>query len=305
MSEQQTAQKIVPSLWFDNNCEEAMNFYVSVFPDSKIGGITYYPENASDEHLQGMNGKVLNGMFELAGQQFSALDGGPIFSFNPSKSFMVNCASADEVNALWQKLSVDGSKVLMKLDSYPFSPRYGWIQDKYGLSWQIIQTNPEGAKRPAITPSIMFIHDNAGKAEEARDFYVSVFKDAQAGNLWPYETGHAPDEVSKVAYEDFCLLGQWFAIMDGGRDMHDFDLNEAVSFIINCDDQGEIDYYWDALSAVPEAEQCGWCKDKYGVSWQIIPRNMGELVNTPEAMDVMMKMHKIDITALEAAAKPA
>jgi predicted 3-demethylubiquinone-9 3-methyltransferase (glyoxalase superfamily) len=302
MAEQHAAQKIVPSLWFDNNCEEAMNFYVSVFPDSKILDTMYYPENATDEHLQGMDGKVLNGSFQLAGQQFVALDGGPVFAFNPSKSFMVNCETAAEVDEFWQKLSAGDSKVLMELGEHPFSARYGWLQDKYGLSWQMILASPDGAPRPRLVPSIMFIHEQAGKAEEARDFYLSAFKDSQSGTIFKYDPGTAPDEYSKVAYEDFQLLGEWFAAMDAGRDMHDYELNEAVSFIIYCDDQAEIDYYWGKLSAVPEAEQCGWCKDKYGVSWQVIPKNMGELVATPAAMDAMMKMHKIDIAALEAAA---
>ncbi|HET8574953.1 MAG TPA: VOC family protein [Candidatus Paceibacterota bacterium] len=292
-------QKIVPGLWFDKNCEEAMNFYVSVFPDSKIVDTVYYPENAEDKHLQGMDGKVLNGFFELFGQSFFALDGGPIFRFNPSKSFLVNCESREEVDGYWEKLS-DGGKVLMELGEYPFSPWYGWVEDKYGLSWQLILTNPEGDPRPKITPSIMFIHENAGKAEEARDFYLSVFKDFQKGNTFPYEPGTAPDDASKIAYLDFQLLGVWFAAMDSGRDMHQFDLNEAVSFIVNCDDQAEIDYYWEKLSAVPESEQCGWLKDKYGVSWQIIPKNMGELVmNKPAAMNAMMKMKKIDIEKLQ------
>lgn len=153
-------QKIIPSLWFDDNCKEAMNYYVSVFPNSKINHIQYYPENASDPHLQGMNGKVLHGEFELNGQKFAALDGGPLFKFN-----------------------------------------------------------------------------------------------------------------------------------------------ESISFIIECKDQAEIDYFWEKLSAVPESEQCGWAKDKFGLSWQIIPANMGELISTPAAMDAMMKMRKIDIKILEEAGR--
>jgi len=292
-------QKITPSLWFDDNCEEAMNFYVSVFPDSRIMGIQYYPENANDEHLKGMNGKVLNGEFELCGQTFVALDGGPVFTFNPSKSFIVNCASKEEVDGLWQKLS-EGGTALMALDKYPFSEWYGWVQDKYGLSWQIMLTNPEGDPRPKLTPNIMFIHENTGKAEEAMNFYLSVFKESKKGNVFPYGPGMEPDKEDSVAYEDFQLLGEWFAAMDSARE-HDFDLNEAVSFMINCDDQAEIDYYWEKLSAVPEAEQCGWVKDKYGVSWQILPGNLGELMTSTAAMDALMKMKKIDIAALQAA----
>jgi predicted 3-demethylubiquinone-9 3-methyltransferase (glyoxalase superfamily) len=201
---------------------------------------------------------------------------------------------------LWQKLS-DGGKVLMALDKYPFSEHYGWVQDKYGLSWQLMLSKPEGDWRPKIVPSIMFIGDNVGKAEEARDFYLSVFKNSKKGNTFPYEQADNLSEAAgNIAYEDFQLLGEWFAAMDSSFD-HKFELNEAVSFIINCEDQAEIDYYWEKLSAVPESEQCGWCKDKYGVSWQIIPKNMGELINTPAAMNAMMKMKKIDIVKLQQA----
>lgn len=154
--------KITPSLWFDMNAEEAMNYYVSVFKNSKIIRIDHYPDESLDEHFNGMAGKVINGEFELDGHRFTCLDGGPAFAFN-----------------------------------------------------------------------------------------------------------------------------------------------EAVSFTIDCIDQAEVDYYWEKLSAVPEAEQCGWCKDKFGVSWQIIPRRLGELLSHPDkeaagrAVQAMMKMHKIDVAMLE------
>jgi predicted 3-demethylubiquinone-9 3-methyltransferase (glyoxalase superfamily) len=155
---------IVPSLWFDNNAEEAMNYYVSVFKNSRIIRIDYYPDESLNEHFEGMAGKVINGEFELNGQRFICLDGGPIFTFN-----------------------------------------------------------------------------------------------------------------------------------------------EAVSFTVECEDQEEVDYYWEKLSAVKESEQCGWCKDKFGMSWQIVPKRLGELLSDPDkekanrAMQAMMGMHKLDVAALEAA----
>ena len=157
-------QKISPSLWFDNNAEEAMNFYVSVFKNSRIVSIKRYPEGYTEGPLAGMGGKVLNGVFEIEGQQFFCLDGGPLFTFN-----------------------------------------------------------------------------------------------------------------------------------------------ESVSFLINVETQEEVDYYWDNLSAVPESEQCGWLKDKFGVSWQVVPKRLGELLNDPDpakaarVMDVMLKQKKIVISELEAA----
>lgn len=157
-------QTITPSLWFNMNAEEAMNYYIGVFKNSKIIRIDKYPDESLDEHFKGMAGKVINGEFELDGQKFICLDGGPDFKFT-----------------------------------------------------------------------------------------------------------------------------------------------EAISFTVNCKDQAEVDYYWEKLSAVPEAEQCGWCKDKFGMSWQIIPTRLGELLTDPDteksnrAMQAMMKMHKIDVAELERA----
>jgi len=147
------SQKITPSLWFDMNAEEAMNYYIEVFPNSRINHIEIYPDESLDEHFKGMSGKVINGNFTLNGQDFICLDGGPVFTFN-----------------------------------------------------------------------------------------------------------------------------------------------EAVSFTIACKDQEEIDYYWSKLSHVPEAEQCGWCKDKFGVSWQVIPENLGDLLaKGPDAIKTMMRQKKIVI----------
>ena len=146
---------IQPCLWFNNNAQEAMDYYVSVFPNSHIVSIDEYPDESLDEHFVGMSGKVLNGQFTLNGVDFVCLDGGPAFTFN-----------------------------------------------------------------------------------------------------------------------------------------------ESISFVITCADQAEIDRYWDALSHVPESEQCGWCKDRFGLSWQIIPANMGQLLSRPEQVQVMMAQKKIVIDEL-------
>ncbi len=296
-------QKITPHLWFDKEAVEAIAFYASVFPDSKVNNvrrITGTPSGDCD---------IVS--FEIMGTSFQAISAGPYFKFNPSVSFMVNFdpsknqEAEKQIDEIWAKL-VEGGKALMPIDKYPFSERYGWVQDKYGLSWQLILTNPEGEERPSIIPSIMFTGDITGKAEEATDFYLSVFKDSKRGALARYPAGMEPDKESTVMFTDFNLLGQWFAAMDSGR-MHDFAFTEALSFIVNCDTQEEIDYYWDKLSAVPEAEQCGWLKDKYGLSWQIVPTVMGDMMAHGDAEKInkvtqaFLKMKKFDIAALQAA----
>ena len=123
-------QKINPCLWFDKNCEEAMNFYVSVFPNSKIITIKRYPDGATEGPMVGMDGKVLAGIFELDGQRFMALDGGPVFKFNEAVSLVVNCKDQDEIDYFWEKLS-----------AVPGAEQCGWLKDKFGLSWQIVPEN--------------------------------------------------------------------------------------------------------------------------------------------------------------------
>jgi predicted 3-demethylubiquinone-9 3-methyltransferase (glyoxalase superfamily) len=281
-------QKITPHLWFDKEAIEAAEFYTSVFDNSKISYTTQIHDTPSgDCDIVG---------FQIMGYDFMAISAGPLFKINPSISFHVKCMTVEEVNKIWESLCAGGT-VMMELGEYPFSKRYGWVQDKYGVSWQVIHT--EGEFKHRITPVLMFIGGVCGNAEEAVNFYSSVFPDAKTQAFTRYAKGEEPDREGTVKYTQFVFDGQEFGAMDSAR-MHDFGFNEAISLIINCKDQEEIDYFWDKLSAVPEAEQCGWIKDKYGVSWQIIPTNMGELMdkNPEKTTPVMLKMKKIVIADL-------
>jgi predicted 3-demethylubiquinone-9 3-methyltransferase (glyoxalase superfamily) len=157
-----------------------------------------------------------------------------------------------------------------------------------------------------IIPSLLFVGDIYGKAEEASDFYLSLFKDARRGAMARYPAGMEPDREGMIMFTDFKLDGQWFAAMDSARE-HGFGFNEAISFMVYCENQEEIDYYWERLSAVPEAEQCGWLKDKYGLSWQIVPTAMDGMMQDedPERLDrvtqAFLKMKKFDLAVLQRA----
>jgi predicted 3-demethylubiquinone-9 3-methyltransferase (glyoxalase superfamily) len=295
-------QKIVPHLWFDTQAKEAAEFYCAVFPDSKIISSTVLRDTpGGDSELVAFN---------LSGHDFMAISAGPLFAFNPSISFILNFDPAQDEQAnehlqvLWDKLA-DGGTVLMPLQEYPFSKHYGWIQDRYGVSWQLMLTNPEGEPRPFITPSLMFAGSNTNKAEEAVQFYVGVFKNAKTGTIARYQEDTGPAQKGSLMFANFMLENQWFAAMDSGVEQP-FTFNEAISLLINCDTQEEIDYYWERLTAVPEAEQCGWLKDKYGVSWQVSPTIMNEMISegTPEQIarvtQAFLKMKKFDIAQLEA-----
>lgn len=303
-------QKIIPHLWFDKEAKEAAAFYTSVFPESKVTNTTLLRNTPSGDC------DIVN--FELWNKQFMAISAGPLFQFNPSTSFIVNFdpllfvkaadagkAALEALNTAWDKLS-EGGKVLMPIDAYPFSKRYGWLQDKYGVSWQLMLTDPAGEPRPGIIPSLMFTGSKCGKAEEALNFYQSVFKHAQVGSLHRYPAGMEPDKEGTVMFADVKLEDTWFAVMDSAH-KHGFDFNEAVSFIVACDDQAEIDYYWEKLSAVPESEQCGWLKDKYGVSWQITSAEMETMMQQGSQDEIdriaqaFLPMKKIDIATIKAA----
>ena len=300
-------QKIIPHLWFDKEAKEATEFYTKVFPESKITHASVLKNTPSGDC------DIIS--FELWNQKFMAISAGPYFKFTPATSFIVNFdplffgssneAAREKIDAVWDQLA-DGGTALMQIGEYPFSKRYGWVMDKYGLSWQLMLTNPEGEQRPPIIPSLMFVKEKAGKAEEAINFYLSVFKDAKAGNLHRYPAGMAPDKEGTVMFADLMLENKWFAAMDSARE-HNFDFNEAVSFLVSCNNQAEIDYYWEKLSAVPQAEQCGWLKDKFGVSWQISPVQMEEMMSkgSPEQIkrvtQAFVQMKKFDIAKLQAA----
>jgi len=194
----------------------------------------------------------------------------------------------------------------MPIQEYPFSKRYGWVQDKYGLSWQLILTNPEGDERPEIVPSLLFLDDKYGKAEDAVNFYTNVFKDSKMGQIMRYGPNMKPDGEKNIMFSDFKLLDTWFVAMESAR-QHDFVFNESISFIVSCDDQKEIDYYWEKLSAVMEAEQCGWLKDKFGISWQIVPQVMyemmskGTLEQISRVTKTFLKMKKFNMADLKKA----
>ncbi|HTG57485.1 MAG TPA: VOC family protein [Niabella sp.] len=306
-------QKIIPHLWFDKQALEAADFYTSVFPQSQITHASMIRGTPSGDC------DIVH--FTLWNKAFIAINAGPLFRFNPSMSFIVNydplsfngnpeeqeSAAHESLEKAWQQL-MDGGKALMPIGEYSFSRQYGWVQDKYGLSWQLMLTDPSGVPRPSIVPSLMFTGKTLGRAEEAIHFYRSIFKNSEQGMLVYYAEGMDPDKAGTVMFADFKLEDTWMAAMDSAH-QHGFEFNESVSMMVTCEGQAEIDYYWSQLSAIPESEQCGWLKDKFGFSWQITSAEMETLMRngSPEQLDRIarsfLSMKKIDIAAIKAAAE--
>lgn len=290
-----STQKIVPHLWYNTEAKEATAFYTSLFPNSKISNITTISGTPSGDC------DIVS--FALAGQEFMAISAGPFFKLNPSISLFTVFESEAEITEAWNKLIEDG-KALMPFQEYPWAKKYGWLQDKFGLSWQLSWSeNHEMNQR--ITPMLMFTGSVAGKTKEAIDTYSSIFHNSKTELLVPYEKGDG-DAEGFIKHSRFTLAGQNFMAMDSSL-KHEFGFNEAFSLIVNCETQEEIDTYWEQLSTVPEAEQCGWLKDKYGVSWQIVPTRMNEMMasgNTEAIARVtqaFLPMKKFDIAKLEEA----
>jgi predicted 3-demethylubiquinone-9 3-methyltransferase (glyoxalase superfamily) len=288
-------EKITPHLWFDTQAREAGDFYASIFPNSRVKNVTTLDNTPS--------GTVDIVDVEICGQELTLLSAGPLFKFNQSISFLVACETKEEVDALFNSLS-NGGTAMMELGAYPFSERYGWVQDRYGVSWQVMFANGRPIEQK-ITPVLMFTEQQAGRCEDAIRFYTSVFRNAQERGFNRYGSGEEPDKEGTVRFGQFQLEGQQFAAMDSAR-THGFTFNEAISLIVHCDTQEDIDYYWDRLSADPKSEQCGWLKDKFGLSWQIVPTVMNEMLATKNRAKLaavtaaFLKMKKFDIAKLQA-----
>lgn len=275
-------KNIYPCLWFDNNAKEAAEFYVNVFDNSKI---------TSENPL------VVE--FELNGVRFMGLNGGNQFSPNPAVSYFVYCGGDhNKIESLFRKLS-EGGMVLFPLDKYDWSEKYAWVQDKFGVNWQL---DVDAINHPQkIVPALLFTNEKAMKVKEAATFYTSVFKDSKILMEYSFPDGE------NLLFMQFKLNNYLFNAMSGGAEKHKFDFSEGNSFVIECDTQAEIDYYWNMFASGGKESMCGWVQDKYGVWWQVVPTILKEQMNTSEkaqkVTETFMKMKKFDIETLRKSAQ--
>lgn len=298
-------QKIIPNLWFDSKAEEAAKFYSTLFPHSRDGAITRYGKEGFEIHGQ-PEGKVMTVEFELAGYKFVGINGGPHFKFTPAISFWVVCETEKEVDTLWGKLS-EGGAPLMELQKYDWSEKYGWIMDNYGLTWQISLGRLSDVGQ-TITPSLLFVGRQHGRAEEAIRLYSSIFRGSNSTGILRYGAGESPEKEGTVKHAQFSLGGEVFMAMDSALE-HSFTFNEAISLMVNCESQEEVDYFWEKLSegGDEKAQQCGWLKDRYGVSWQVSPTVLQTMITDPDPKKVarvtkaFLAMKKFDIAELQKA----
>ncbi len=283
---------IISHLWFDSNAIEAVEFYISVFPNSSISSKSAIYDTPS--------GDVDIVSFDLSGSSFTAISAGPMFRFNESVSQFVYCGSDEEIERIYGRL-IEGGTVLMPLGKYPWTRKYAWIKDRYGLSWQLDVDDINSSQK--IVPALLFVNQKFDKIRDAISFYCQIFPDARIIFESPYDkSANLPDDT--LLFAQFSLSGNIFNAMSSNM-KHDFDFNEAFSFIVSCKNQEQIDFYWKALSEGGAEQPCGWVKDKFGVSWQIVPSVMDDMMLTASkekadrVTQAMLKMTKFDIKKLQ------
>lgn len=308
------AQRIIPNIWCNGNAEAMGAFYTRSMPFTQYEVTSRYPFEGLPDFQEHLAGEPLTVSLKIDGSLLTLINAGPEFRPNPSISFMLNfdplifedgsnphviaeSAARTSLHNTWKRLC-EGGTVRMELGEYPFSSLYGWVEDRFGVNWQLMLTDPEGEPRPFVVPALMMSHAVQDKAAEAADFYVSLFKGGRGGagigHRYPYGQPTGPASGEALAFGEFRIGNQWFICNDDGAG-HAFDFTEGVSFEVSCKDQAEIDRLWEAMSADLEAEQCGWLKDRYGVSWQIVPSGIADLMKRPGAYDHMLGMKKLII----------
>lgn len=296
-------QMIIPNMWLNGTADEAAQFYTEALPYTEVTGKVRYPEEGLPEFQRQFAGTTMTADLSVDDCALMLINGDDSLSLTPAISFMLNFDVLEwgtperveqEIRKSWAKLT-EGGTVRMELGSYPFARLYGWVEDRFGVNWQLNFLDPDGEARPFLVPQLMFTGAQP-RADKAVKYYIKVFKKALAHRLATYRgvVQKNPGVKGALAYTDFVLGSQWLAALDGG-DAHDFGFSGGVSLLVQAHGQEEIDALWDGLSAVPEAEQCGWCQDKYGLTWQIVPDNMGELMARPGAYEHMMQMKKLVI----------
>lgn len=255
--------KFAPCLWVDNQVEEMTELYTKVFENGKPLKTLYFLEDA-----HGKIGDILTQSVQLANQEFILLNGGPEFKATPSISYMITCTSETQLQVLWQELS-EGGKLLMNLANYPGVGQFGWLEDRFGISWQFSLDQSSSSQK--ITPCFMFSGEQYGNASRAVAEWIEVF---QSGEILE----HYSNEDSTTKLAKFTLHQQEFMAMDSAVD-HNFTFSLANSFYVYCENQKEIDRLWTAITSKGTEMPCGWMGDRFGVAWQTVTRDMDTMLD--------------------------
>lgn len=270
-------KQITPCIWYNNQANEAADLYCSAFSDTKIAARSPLVTELS-----------------ISGERLILLDGGPMFQPNPSISLFLIFETSKDFEKAWETLKKEGS-IIMPADKYPWAEKYGWLTDKYGVSWQLSQGKLSDVGQ-RLTPCIHFSGDQDGRAEEAIEHYSSIFNNSSVDGILRFEANDPEGEKGKVKHAQIVLDGSKLMLMDTSSE-HKF--SEGVSLTVYCDTQDEIDHYWESFTESGSESMCGWLKDRFGVSWQIIPSVLDRIMSDPakagKAAKAFMSMRKLNI----------
>lgn len=271
-------RKITPCLWYNAQAKEAATLYCSAFTNSKI--------TAQSPIVTEIN---------VSGQSITLLDGGPMYRPNASISFYYNCETPEEFDRIWNAFTKEGT-ILITAGKYPWSEKYGWVSDKFGVSWQLGISKTKISDK--IIPCLMFTGDQYGRADQAIAHYTKIFENSKVDSIQRYSGNEQPDQEGKIKHGEILINGQRFMLLESAQS-HGVEFSEGISFTIHCETQQQIDYYWEKLTESGEESMCGWLKDKFGVSWQIIPTVLSKLMSDPakagKAAQAFMAMRKMNI----------
>lgn len=272
---------IYPCLLFENQAKEAADFYMDTFHNGKI--VLEVAEFI---------------LFEIEGLRFKAINTShPEHYSNPAVSFIVSFTNEEEIEKVWKKLKVGGI-IILPLDAYEWSPKYAWLQDQFGISWHLIQSDSPASIHQKISPMFLFGEDNLGRAETASNFYLEVFKNSNRDPIERYEEDEFKDLVKQapIYLNDYLIR-----VMDSSMEQP-FDFSPGISLVVECETQKEIDYYWNAFAFGGQIGEAGWVKDKFGLWWQIVPKKLNEWIANPsinqKIVSELKQMTKIDLEKL-------
>ncbi len=281
---------IFPCLWFNGDGKEAADFYCETF-DGKITADTPV---------------VLN--FELFDQKFMFLNAGSQFEKNGSISFTILCETEDERTEYWTALIEEGT-VLKEVNENDLNSRVDTVLDQFGVTWNLIVDKTLIDQK--IIPTLLFSNQNQGKAVAAEIFYTDIFSEGDYENvLKEFEISEMrSEEILQNGFVGHFKIAHYSLICEDNLIDNQLDFNEGISLVVMTDDQVETDHLWDSLlDNGGRASMCGWLKDQFGVSWQIVPKKLLELMNDLEqpqkaqkVVEAMMTMQKFDISTLETA----
>lgn len=273
-------RSVHPALWFEAEAEAAAERYLAAFQDGRV--VSRQPVAVS---------------LELLGHRLLLINGGPMVRPTPALSLFVTLDREGAVMGAWDALS-EGGEVLMPLEPTPWSPMFGWVQDRWGVSWQL-NLRTEGSPEQALAPALMFTGAQLGRAEEALDLYTRLLPGGAVHGVTRTPAGHVGFALAEAA-------GQQLILMDSAHP-HGFTFTEGVSMVVECETQDDIDHAWDGLVEGGEASRCGWLKDRFGVSWQVVPASLSALMSDPEraqrVVEAFLPMQKLDLATLERAAE--